>query len=67
MFVPIILGSDKTVVSVGTGNNEYWPLYMSAGNIHNAARRAHGNALVLIGFLSIPKSESSLGSIDIVC
>lgn len=66
MFVPIILGSDKTIVSVGTGDNEYWPLYMSAGNFHNAARRAHGNALVLIGFLSIPKSKSKLSSIDAI-
>ncbi|KAG1768058.1 hypothetical protein EV702DRAFT_1253519 [Suillus placidus] len=29
MFVPIILGSDKTTVSVGTGNNEYYLLYAS--------------------------------------
>ena len=57
MFVPIILGSDKTVVSVATGNNEFWPLYMSIGNVHNRVRRAHGNAVVLIGFLCIPKSK----------
>lgn len=56
MFVPIILGSDKTTVSVATGNNEYWPLYGSIGSIHNNVRRAHGSGLVLIGFLSIPKS-----------
>ncbi|KAG0691819.1 hypothetical protein DFH29DRAFT_986097 [Suillus ampliporus] len=42
-FVPIILGSDKTTVSVGTGNNEYYPLYASIGNIHNNVRRAHRN------------------------
>jgi hypothetical protein len=35
MFVPIILGSDKTTVSVATGHNQYWPVYMSIGNIHN--------------------------------
>ncbi|KAG2135864.1 uncharacterized protein EDB93DRAFT_1242442 [Suillus bovinus] len=34
-FIPIILGSDKTTVSVGMGNNEYYPLYASIGNIHN--------------------------------
>ena len=53
-FVPIILGSDKTTVSVGTGHNEYWPLYGSIGIIHNDMRRAHGSGLVLIGFLAIP-------------
>ena len=57
MFVPLILGSDKTTVSVGTGNNEYWPLYLSIGNIHGNVRHAHQNGLVLLGFLAIPKSE----------
>jgi hypothetical protein len=57
MFVPIILGSDKTTVSVATGHTEYWPIYGSIGNIHNNVRRAHGAGLVLIGFLSIPKSK----------
>ncbi|KAG1864403.1 hypothetical protein F4604DRAFT_1882097 [Suillus subluteus] len=38
MFVPIILGSDKTTVSVGTGNNEYYPLYALIGNVHNNVR-----------------------------
>jgi Plavaka transposase len=56
MFAPVILGSDKTTVSVATGNNEYYPLYASVGNVHNNVRRAHRNALSLIGFLAIPKS-----------
>jgi hypothetical protein len=56
MFVPIILGSDKTTVSVATGHNQYWPVYMSIGNIHNNVRRAHRNGLVLLGFLAIPTS-----------
>jgi Plavaka transposase len=59
MFVPIILGSDKTTVSVATGHTEYWPVYLSIGNIHNNARHAHKNGLVLLGFLAIPKSKSS--------
>ncbi|KAF8508678.1 hypothetical protein BU17DRAFT_77929 [Hysterangium stoloniferum] len=40
MFVPIILGSDKTTVSVATGHTEYWPVYLSIGNIHNNAQWA---------------------------
>ncbi|OBZ68000.1 hypothetical protein A0H81_11949 [Grifola frondosa] len=55
-FVPIILGSDKTTVSVATGQNEYYPLYASIGNVHNSVRRAHRNAVALIGFLAIPKT-----------
>lgn len=57
MFVPIILGSDKTTVSVGTGHNEYWPIYMSIGNIRNNVRRAHRDGVVLLGFLPIAKSK----------
>ena len=57
MFVPVILGSDKTTVSVATGNVEYWPFYGSIGNIHNNVRRCHGAGLVLVGFLAIPKSK----------
>ncbi|KAG1890648.1 uncharacterized protein F5891DRAFT_1131624 [Suillus fuscotomentosus] len=34
-FVPVVLGSDKTTVSVATGNNEYYPLYASIGNVCN--------------------------------
>ncbi|KAF8224104.1 hypothetical protein L208DRAFT_1513386 [Tricholoma matsutake] len=56
VFCPIIFGSDKTTVSVATGHNEYWPVYLSIGNIHNNVRRAHRNGVVLLGFLAIPKS-----------
>ncbi|KAI0311875.1 hypothetical protein OF83DRAFT_1177162 [Amylostereum chailletii] len=57
MYVPIILGSDKTTVSVGTGHVQYHPLYISIGNLHNSARRAHRNALIPLGFLAIPTSD----------
>ncbi|KAJ6610863.1 hypothetical protein B0H10DRAFT_2290441 [Mycena sp. CBHHK59/15] len=56
-FVPIILGSDKTTVSVATGQNEYYPLYMSNGLVWNGVRRAHHNSVTLIGFLAIPKTD----------
>jgi hypothetical protein len=59
MFVTVILGSDKTTVSVATGHSEYWPVYASIGNIHNNVRRAHGSGLALVAFLAIPKSNGS--------
>ncbi|EIW76544.1 hypothetical protein CONPUDRAFT_129795 [Coniophora puteana RWD-64-598 SS2] len=58
-FVPFIMGSDKTTVSVATGATEYYPLYISPGNIHNTARRARRNAVALVGFLSVPKADES--------
>ncbi|KIM60579.1 hypothetical protein SCLCIDRAFT_123900, partial [Scleroderma citrinum Foug A] len=56
MLVPIILGSDKTTVSVATGQTDYYPLYLSIGNVRNTVRRAHHNAVALIGFLAMPKT-----------
>ncbi|KAF8801177.1 hypothetical protein BYT27DRAFT_7226944 [Phlegmacium glaucopus] len=56
-FCPIILGSDKTTVSVATGQTEYYPVYMSNGLVHNNVCRAHRNALTLIAFLAIPKTD----------
>jgi hypothetical protein len=57
MFAPVVLRSDKTTVSVATGQNDFYPLYASLGNVHNSVRRAHKNAVALIGFLAIPKSK----------
>jgi Plavaka transposase len=57
MFVPIILGSDKTTVSTGTGQHDYWPVYMSIGNIHNNVRRAHCGSVELLAVLAIPKCK----------
>jgi hypothetical protein len=59
-FVPVILGSDKTTVSVATGQNDYYPLYASIGNVRNNVRRAHRNAVAVVGFLAMPKSKCSL-------
>jgi hypothetical protein len=56
MFVPIILGSDKTMVSVAMGQTDYYPLYLSIGNLHNNICRSHRGGVALIGFLTIAKS-----------
>ncbi|KAJ7572018.1 hypothetical protein C8J56DRAFT_809850 [Mycena floridula] len=57
MFVPVVAGSDKTTVSVATGNQEYHPVYQSPGNLTNIARRSHGNGLLPVAFLPIPKTS----------
>ncbi|KAH9979150.1 hypothetical protein BJV74DRAFT_900472 [Russula compacta] len=57
MFVPVVAGSDKMTVSVATGHQEYHPVYMSPGNLTNVARQAHGNALLPVAFLLIPKTS----------
>lgn len=60
MLVPILGGADKTTVSVATGQNDFHPLYMSIGNVHNKVRRAHRDAIVPVAFLAIPKGMCTL-------
>ncbi|KAI9430281.1 hypothetical protein H4582DRAFT_2113894 [Lactarius indigo] len=68
MFVPIVAGSDKTTVSVATGHQEYHLVHISVGNLTNTARRAHGNSILPVTFLPIPKtSKSHREHIDFQC
>ncbi|KAI6045356.1 hypothetical protein EDC04DRAFT_2865429 [Pisolithus marmoratus] len=48
-LAPIILGSDKTTM-------DYYPLYLSIRNVHNTTHHVHCDAVVLIGFLAMPKT-----------
>ncbi|KIK72964.1 hypothetical protein PAXRUDRAFT_89739, partial [Paxillus rubicundulus Ve08.2h10] len=57
-FMPIILGSNKTTVSVATGQNDFYPLYLLIGNVHNSVQHVHSDAVMLIGFLAMPKNKS---------
>ncbi|KAG7096124.1 hypothetical protein E1B28_006798 [Marasmius oreades] len=59
MLVPLVLGSDKTTVSVGTGHQEYHPAYISPGNLTNIARRAHGNSVLPFMFFAIPRTNQN--------
>ncbi|KAI6007589.1 hypothetical protein F5J12DRAFT_905493 [Pisolithus orientalis] len=64
-FIPIILGSDKTTVSVATSQNDYYPLYLSIGNMSNKVHCAHRNSVALIAFLAIPHTDKEHVSTDI--
>ncbi|KAJ7750542.1 hypothetical protein B0H16DRAFT_1842627 [Mycena metata] len=57
MYTPLFFGSDKTTVSVATGDVEYHPAYLSLGNPQNGIRRAHRNAVMPFVFFAIPKSD----------
>lgn len=56
MLCPVVIGADKTTVSVATGQTDFHPVYMTSGNLHNEMRRGHMDAVVPVAFLSIPKS-----------
>ncbi len=56
MLVPIVVGSDKTTVSVATGQNKYYPFYAGIGNVWNNVHKGHHNVIGICAFLAIPKS-----------
>lgn len=55
MLTIVALGADKTTVTVGTGNQEFHPVYYTVANIHNDMRRSHRDAVAPLAFLAIPK------------
>ncbi|KAK7029506.1 hypothetical protein VNI00_014539 [Paramarasmius palmivorus] len=57
MLCATVAGSDKTTVSVATGQNDYYPGYLSNGNLTNNARRSHRGGVSLFMFLAIPKTD----------
>ncbi|KAJ6561258.1 hypothetical protein B0H10DRAFT_2180547 [Mycena sp. CBHHK59/15] len=57
MYTLIFFGSDKTTVSVATGNVKYHPGYISIGNPHNNMHQAHRDTVMPFVFLAIPKSD----------
>ncbi|KAH9962470.1 hypothetical protein BJV74DRAFT_753248, partial [Russula compacta] len=55
MFAPMILGSDKTTVSVTTGHKNTTHSTLELGMPKSCSASAP-NALAVVGFLAIPKS-----------
>ncbi|KAF7980145.1 hypothetical protein HWV62_39591 [Athelia sp. TMB] len=55
-FVGVIGASDKTPLTVGTGNREMHPVLLSIANIQPGVRmKATSHSFVLAGYLPIPK------------
>ncbi|KAG8769490.1 hypothetical protein FRC12_004934 [Ceratobasidium sp. 428] len=52
--VPIILSTDKTKLTVFSGNQKAWPVYMTIGNISRNIRRCPSErATLLIGYIPV--------------
>ncbi|KAG8771009.1 hypothetical protein FRC12_003914 [Ceratobasidium sp. 428] len=60
-IVPIIISTDKTKLTVFSGNQKAWPVYLTIGNISKDIRRCPSErATLLLGYLPV----SNLGHIS---
>jgi len=57
-IIPVLLGSDKTHLTVLAGDKKAWPLYLSIGNIPSQIRNAlKQQAWALIGYIPVVHFE----------
>ena len=55
-IAPVILASDKTQLSILSGDNSAWPVYLTIGNLPKSIRRQTNQcACLLIAYLPIAK------------
>jgi hypothetical protein len=59
--IPVILGSDKTHLTVLSGDKKAWPLYLSIGNIKSRIRNSQNQrAWLIIGYIPIVHFEDHI-------
>jgi hypothetical protein len=60
-IIPVLLGSDKTHLTVLAGDKKAWPLYLSIGNIPSQIRNAlKQQAWALIGYIPVVHFEDNV-------
>jgi hypothetical protein len=63
-IIPLLLGTDKTLLTMLHGDLSAWPIYLTIGNLDAETRRSQLKlSTVLLGFIPIP--EQKKGSLNL--
>ena len=59
-LIPLLIGTDKTLLTKLRGDQSAWPVYLTIGNLSRATRRQQRPCpgTVLVGLIPIPKETS---------
>ncbi|KAG9074442.1 hypothetical protein FRC06_010691, partial [Ceratobasidium sp. 370] len=64
-IAPLIIASDKTSLSMLSGGQQAYPVYLTIGNISKSVRRkAKQRATILIGYLPVDKFEDVKSALE---
>jgi hypothetical protein len=56
--VPLLLGSDKTLLTQHQGDTSVWPVYLTIGNLSSQIRRSQTRpGSILLGFIPVVKNS----------
>lgn len=56
-IIPVLLASDKTIMTQHRGDRAMWPIYLSIGNLDGEVRRSQKlPGSILIGLIPVPSS-----------
>jgi|HubBroStandDraft_2_1064218.scaffolds.fasta_scaffold09848_2 hypothetical protein len=60
-IIPVLLASDKTMMTQHRGDRAMWPIYLSIGNLDGEVRRSQKlPGSILIGLIPVPTTGGSL-------
>ncbi len=58
-IIPVLLATDKTVLTEHTGDMAQWPVYLTIGNLSHEIRRSRSRpGGIMVGLIPIYKGDS---------
>ena len=59
-IIPLLISTDKTVITQHHGDKSAWPVYLAIGNLPRSVRRAQNRpGCLLVGFIPVPTDDAA--------